>query len=127
MFDAQLLSPVSGTTDTTVFSPWFPRGGDKLLATLEVVAVSGATVKVELFTKNSEDPDDGDPADTGGSPVNITRSSAGRTTQEWSDEEASTIGIEELVRYKYTVSGSASSDWVLFRMLPPVWFDAAQA
>jgi len=33
--------------------------------------------------------------------------------------------MNELVRYGFEVSGTAG-DWVLFRMLPPVWFDSVK-
>ena len=88
MFEAQLLM-----VESTVFSPWFPRGGDGVRATLDVVKISGATIKVELFTKNSEDTGDGDNADTtAGTKQNISRSSVGRTTEEWSQAAVAGIG-----------------------------------
>ncbi len=93
--------------------------------TLELVAVSGATIVVELFTKNSEDSGDGQNADSSGTPQSITASSAGRTTAEWL--AAGTISLLELVRYRFRVTGSNAFDWALFRMLAPVWFDAVIA
>ena len=34
--------------------------------------------------------------------------------------------FDDLVRYKYEISGSEGG-WILFRMLPPVWFDEVVA
>ena len=126
MFDAQLLFPGSvPATGIKVFSPWFPRQADSLRVTLEVVQINGATIKVELFTKKAEDSGDGANADSGGTPTNITASAAGRTTTEWL--ATGTITISELVRYRFTVTGADVSDWVLFRMLSPVWFNSVRA
>lgn len=117
MFEAQILFK-----GTTIYSPWFPRQADNARMTAEVVAVSGATLKVELFTKNKEDAGDGTNADSAGTPTNITLSAAGRTTTEWLSR--STIGLKELVRFKFTVTGTNNYDWVLFRMLPAIWFNS---
>ena len=116
MFQAQILNG-----GDKVYSPWMARGGDALRATLEVVAVSGATIKIELWTKNSDEAGDGDDADSANG-VNIEESTVGRKTEDWNKQVTSTVGIKELVRYKITVSGT-SGDWVLFRMLDPVWYD----
>ena len=54
MFEAQLL--LKGSSGTAVHSPWFPRQGDSVRCTLDVVSIGGAgTVTVTLFTKKSED------------------------------------------------------------------------
>ena len=124
MFEAQYLMTKS-TEGESVFSPWFPRQGDCIRATLDVIQLSNATLVVEVFTKNSEDTNDGDNADSGGTPTSITATGPGRSTQEWSRTVATTIGLEELVRYKFTIkSEDGSLAWVLFRMVPPAWFDA---
>lgn len=117
MFEAQILMK-----GCTVYSPWFPRQADSVRITAELIARSGATLKVELFTKNKEDVGDGTNADSAGSPTNITLSSAGRATTEWLSR--STIGLKEIVRFKFTVTGTYDYDWALFRMLAPVWFDS---
>lgn len=120
MFDAQML--ITTGTDYSVFSPWMPRGGDNLRATLEVVKRgSSATVTVRVFTKNSEDTGDGADAD---SAMTLAGGAAGRYVAEWASN--SSKGAKEMVRYKFTVSGAAA-DWTLFRMLPATWFDAVQA
>lgn len=117
MFQAQLL--MSGTD---VYSPWFKRGGDGLRATLDFVAQSGGNVlTVRAFTKNEADTGDGTDAI---SAVTITASTTpGRFTSEWLSTVST--GLKELVRYKFSLANTASG-WALFRMLPPVWFDAVK-
>lgn len=116
MFDAQLLQP------STVYSPWFARGGDNVICTLDLIQLGGsASIRVDLYSKSQEDTGDGSPVDPSGSPVKIEVNAAGRAQAEWSvDTVTSGFNLSELVRYKFTVSTS----WVLFRMLPPVWFDS---
>jgi len=108
------------TEGTKVYSPWFPRQGDNAIMTLEVVAVSGATIKVEVLTKNSEDAGDGTIVTGVTGDADITASTVGRSDGEWDQV------LEELVRYKFTVTNTTEK-WVLFRMLPPVWFDTVDA
>jgi hypothetical protein len=126
VFDAQLLFP--GTVPATgikVYSPWFPRQADSIRVTLEVVQINGATIVVELFTKKSEDSGDGTIADSAGAPTKITANAIGRTTTEWL--AAGTITLSEMIRYRFNVTGASVSDWVLFRMLSPVWFNSVKA
>lgn len=125
MFEAQRLFK-----DDSVFSPWFPRGGDILIATVDVIDIpaSGGTLTVKVFTKTADDPGDGDDA-AGVAGTEISRTSAegaGQEDQEWVAESL-TPGLEDLVRYKFTFTASAATDSVLFRMLAPVWFDAVSA
>jgi hypothetical protein len=94
-----------------------PRGKDNLIATLEVVDVSGATVEVRVWTKNSQDSGDGDDAK---SAISISSNSVDRRSATWYN------ACKEWVRYKISVTGSAG-DWVLFRMLDAIWFDTETA
>ena len=115
MFQAQLLM-----AGTDVYSPWFKRGGDDLRATLEVVAQSGGNaLTVRVFTKKEEDTGDGTDAD---SSVTLSLSAVGRDTDEWIS--TASTGLKDMVRYKFSLAGSTG--WALFRMLPPVWFDAVK-
>jgi len=125
MFDAQLLIS-TGTPYYSVFSPWFPRGGDILRATGELVQDGGATVTIRVFTKNSEDTGDG--VDVNPDTTIGLSGSDTRETAEWKVNTTSqgAGGLEELVRYQFTVTGSAGT-WILLRMLSPVWFDAVKA
>lgn len=119
MFEAQLLQAPS-----TVYSPWFPRGGCSITATLDVVEIEGddTIIKVEVFTKPSEDAGPGSNADVG---TDIQRSGTdgpGRSSETWAGE------VNDLVRYKFDVTNDMGlPGWVLFRMLPPLWFDSVKA
>lgn len=126
MFDAQLLfagaNPQAGIR---VYSPWTPKKADHLRATLEVVhIIPGCVIEVEIWTKNTEDGGDGTNADAAAATI-IVGNVQGRQTLEWFS--AGNITLKELVRYRFTVTGQNVTDWVLFRMLPIVWFDAVQA
>ena len=120
MFDGQIL--IGGTSGPTIYSPWFPRQGDFLIATLQVISTAATggtkTLKVEVATKNTEDTGDGTVV---AGDLTIEANAASFT-------ESNTWGpgvLKELVRFKFTIS-SDGDDW-LFRMLDPVWYDAVQA
>lgn len=118
MIDATLLFE-----GMTVWSPWFPRQADMLRVTAECVAVDGVSLEIELYTKSTDEPGDGLPVDES---TSITLSATGRVTAEWATV-ANEEGVEELLRFKYTVGAEASNRWILFRLLPAVWFDAVKA
>lgn len=126
MYDAQTIQ-MQGTTATDIYSPWFPRGGDYGLFTLEVAAIGGAgtpTLAVALYHKNASDTGNGDLATT----LSFSRTATGRTTVDFSNGAGSSPtfgGFEELVRYKFTLSGGSANitSWATFRMLAPVWYD----
>lgn len=122
MFDAQLLFPGAAGAALSFYSPWFPRQGDNLRVTVDVVQRVSSQLTVRVFTKNREDTGDGTDADVG---TSIVASATGRSTAEWT---SGTAGLKEMVRYKYTVqsTGTGATDWVLFRMLTPVWFDTVK-
>jgi hypothetical protein len=102
-----------------IYSPWFPRQGDNLRATVELVAnASSANITVTVLTKKSEET-------TNGTAIGSTFGSSGGTLGRYVGEFTPTDGINELVRYKFD-PGTTGSGWVLFRMLAPVWFDSAK-
>lgn len=117
MIDGQLLM-----RGTTVYSPWFPRQADRLIVTAELIAVEGATLSIALYTKNKDETGDGSDVDTD---TTISLSSTGFGTAEWKTEAAMT-GVEQLLRFRYAVTGAAAGDWALFRLLPAAWFDAIE-
>lgn len=116
MIDATLL--FNGVTS---YSPWFPRQADMLRVVAECVAVSGATITIKLYTKNEEQTGDGLPVNEN---VSIVMNSPGRSTPaEWKTV-VSQEGVRQLLRFRYEVTGTNNNDWILFRLLPAVWFDA---
>jgi len=119
MFESQKL--VAKSAPYRVLSPWFPRGGDNVTLTLDLVELYGnPRLTVRAFTKNSEDPGDGTDADSV-TPTMIAAGSPGQVSASWEGK------VGELVRYEFEIEHEdvtgAPGDWVLFRMLPPVWFD----
>ncbi len=115
MFQAQLLMC---TASSIVYSPWFPRQGDNMVGTVELVASSGSTanITVTVLTRASDN--------TGnGTATGSTFGSSGGTAGRYSGTITAANGINEMVRYKFD-PGVVSSGWVLFRMLAPVWFDS---
>lgn len=118
MFQGQLLNKGSA-----VYSPWMERGGDYVRVSAELIDLGGSgTLKVQVFTKNKEDAGNGSDVDAS---TFITIASAGRDTVEWGPGTGS--GLKELVRYRISESNNASGDWIMFRMLTPVWFNAVDA
>lgn len=129
MFSAQTIQ-MQGTTPTVLYSPWFPRGGDYGVFTLDVVGIGGSgtpTLTVAFFHKNSSDPGDGDLA-ADGTGSTISRTATGRSSLDLADGVGGTTamaGFKELVRYEFTISGGATNitSWATFRMLSIVWYD----
>jgi len=119
MIDATLLFAQSETDH--IYSPWFPRQADMLRVVAECVAVNGAALVVKLYTKSLSDPGDGDPVNTS---VSIELNAVGRSAAtEWKTVSGQE-GVQQLLRFRYTVTGESSNNWILFRLLPAVWFDA---
>ena len=103
-----------------VWSPWMKRGGNNIRVTVDLIAnTTGTEVQIELFDKKSEDAGDGNPVDASNV---IKTSTVGQSVGAWS-------GLEDLVRYKISAdkAGGSDSDYVLFRMLTPVWFESVNA
>lgn len=98
---------------TVLYSPWFPRQGDRLVAVIEVMKVSAlsgnVTITVAVETKNRED---SDAAPTGIGTNN--RTGVGML-------EVVATGALELVRLKYTLLGGSGDEWAHFRANPPLW------
>jgi len=116
MFHGQLL--IQSTT--RVFSPWFPRQGDDFKPTVEVIDIkrTAGDFKVHVFTKSSETTGNGTNADA---TLSLSLQAAGTDSAIWQGK------VNELVRYQFDLSTMGSGDWVLFRMLDPVWYDAVKA
>ena len=93
-----------------------------LRVTAECIALSGATLTISLYTKRSDEVGNGDPVDTG---VSITLNATGKSSPtEWKTVSG-LDGVQQLLRFRYEVpAGGNNNDWILFRLLPAVWFDA---
>ena len=129
MFDAQtiqLQGTGSANPSTVVYSPWFSRGGDYGIFTLEVIKMSGTTsafkLKVEFVHKNTSDTGDG------GNPIASTDITIDGSESPTREQKDVTAGFKELVRYKYTLTttdspATTTTMWAVFRMLSPVWYD----
>jgi hypothetical protein len=68
MSDASPNTPSGQPPRITRMSPWYPREGNVLPITLEVVQIAGAKLKVDLFKKPSEDVGDGSDSKKEGEP-----------------------------------------------------------
>lgn len=96
---------------TVYYGPWFPRQSDAATFFLEVMHLSAnAQMQVIVQHKNEED------ADSSATTVATfsTASSVGTYGQ-------AATGLKELVRFKYVGTSAGTSDWMHFRMLPPMW------
>ena len=102
-----------------IYSPWMERRCDRLRATAELVMTSGDSLTVDLFTKKPEMRGNGTLVDSG---TKIVLTTAGRQTKEWNPYTGT--GMAGLVRYRFTVGTSTALGTVIFRMLPPIWFDS---
>ena len=120
MFEAQTLQG-----GTTVFSPWVEREGDSVRIALDLVSKAGnAQIAVTLHTKETDDAGDGN--DSGGAGIAAT-GTVGQSIAAFSTAGPSpSVTLNDLVRYKFVVTGTSDA-WVLFRMLPAVWFDSVEA
>lgn len=127
MFDSQTIQ-CQGTTATTVYSPWFPRGGDYGIFTVEVASFSAShanfSLSVQMIHKNSDEVGDtGSGGGTVGSAFSVVSTGGPRTSSDI------TAGFKELVRYKFTlqyITTGTGTNWAIFRMLPPIWYDAVK-
>ena len=100
------------TTGTTVYTPWFPRQGNNVTSTVDVIAISsGANLAITLQTKNSDETDD-----------TATDKNTNTVTATGVDPQRDT-NLEELVRYKIRLYRSSGTGTIYahFRMLAPQW------
>ena len=120
MYDAQNLQ-CTDTAATVVYSPWFPRGGDYGLFTIELIAISGSSANLSLSTqlmhKNASETGDG--VSVGSAIIRTASAGAGRYSSDI------TAGFKELVRYQFTLqlSSGSGTNWAVFRTLAPTWYD----
>lgn len=102
------------TASNVYYTPWFPRGADNAVFALELIKNTLASFAVNVRTKNRED--------EGSAPG----SSAGTFTQlSGNFLQVNCTGLKELVRFEITTRGGAAGDGVIYRFLPPTWYDTA--
>jgi hypothetical protein len=112
-------APLLATTDaTTYYTPWFPRGGDALQATIELLQASNiASISVYTETKNSEDVDN----DAKASSAHAMTSTNSGTIESWKPSAGTWDGALELVRFKIVLSSSSGLGFAAAQMLTPAW------
>jgi hypothetical protein len=79
-----------------------------------VDTIAGTAFLVKVFTKNRED--EGSEPGTGAGTF---------TSLVGNFYEASCANLLELVRFRITFTASAAGQGVIFRFLPPTWYDTA--
>lgn len=124
MFQAQMLTATGVANAADIFSPWFPRGGDNMICTVEILSLPNTSptgLTVEVWTKAKSDVGDG-----GGALTNTaSTTSFGSTSTVGRYSATYAANLNELIRYKFK-PGTTEGKWVLFRMLPPSFFDTVK-
>ena len=121
MIFGQLLNSGASGQALDYYTPWFEREGNwaKMVADIIQISSANCTVTITVQTKNSEDSDGSISATTWGS-GSITSTGL----KDWAagaDLSSSSDGFLELLRFKITVQGLDSQEWVHMRMLNPSW------
>ncbi|MHC4516217.1 MAG: hypothetical protein ACYS5W_21315 [Planctomycetota bacterium] len=106
---------------TVLFSPWFPREADYAVFSYEQIALkgSGTAFEVLVYHKNTEDTGEG--------------ATSGASFSSLSDNiyTSSKVAYKELIRFRYEVKDGNYNDggvcFVIYRMLAPTWYNAADA
>jgi len=114
MLIGQTVIATTGT-GAKYYSPWFPRQGDAFVAVFEVLRASDSantSLSCVVQTKNNEDTD---AAPDSVATISTISTTTGATTQQLC------TGCKELVRYKFTATGTSSARWLHFRAMPPMW------
>ena len=115
--------PALASSQDAFYTPWFARGGNMLITTVDVIGLTGAaTLQVDVQTKDSEDSDD-----VGNATILATLGPAGvvvgpNTFQAGAPLQGVVPAVQELVRYKVTVQGPEGSG-VFIRFLNPTWLN----
>ena len=115
-----------------IYSDWFVRRGDGMIVRAERIDSIGTTVevKIEVYTKNSDNAGDG-------SAVNDPQSAPATAPYELRLEHDDTAvkqlvvessntgseGIKEMVRLRIEADQGGTNDWMLVRVFPPIFFD----
>jgi hypothetical protein len=96
-------------------SPWFPRGSDNAIFSYQVIReiVGGDSMTVTVYHKNKDEAGRGE---VHSSPTWLSDG------PDNSVKYAQFDAVRELVRFAFAGAGTFG---VVFRMLPPTWFDDA--
>ena len=117
----------------SVFTDWFPRGGDNLLIRAQMFArESGSqTVTINLYSKKTDATGDGTLLkDVSGSTFAVVLNSlvvtSGIYLPKATNSGVEDGGMRELVRYKLTVNNVTAGYSAAVRLFPPIFFDAGK-
>jgi hypothetical protein len=98
------------STSRDYYTPWFFRRTEKATFGCEVITLPTDVSLTFLVQKKSRDETDAQATD--GSSVSFTAGGSKKVRE---------TGLEELVRYKITIAGSASVGHCTLRILQPSW------
>lgn len=113
------ITLMAGTKTRT---PWMMRVADNAVMTFEIIDKSGGseTVTVKLLEKDLEDTGNGT-ENTTGTNWNPNNSNVGFHTRKYT-------GLKEQIRFEIEVGAVGENAFgVLYRILPPTWFNTATA
>ena len=122
----------------TVFSDWFPRGGDNLIFRAQrmsdrSVGSPDINVTISVYTKSHEDVGEGsqvvDTTPSPDVPYTIVLNHSSDIEQEIiisGDGSLGVNGLKDMVRFKCVCANGGDGDFILMRIFPPVFFDQAQ-
>lgn len=106
------------TSPQTYYTPWFPRGADNAVFTMEkildTIPGGAGAFTVTVWTKNRED--------EGSAPDSLV---ATFTSLHGNFYEAACTGLEEMVRFRIVFTASLAGQGVIYRFLQPTWYDSA--
>lgn len=105
------------TAAKTYYTPWFPRQAMNAVFTMEKTSdsIGGTAFQIDVFNKNREDE-----GSAPGSSVGTIN-----TALVANFYQLNATALKELVRFKITFTASAAGQGVIFRLLPPTWYDEA--
>jgi hypothetical protein len=105
------------TSAQTYFTPWMPKGADNGVFTMEKTldTITGTAVAVRVFTKYRED--------EGSSPGSAAGTFAALESTNFL--EANCASLKDLVRFEIKFTAASAGQGVVYRFLPPTWYDTA--
>ena len=109
-----------------VYTDWFPRQGDGIILRLQAIDRKGSNIKskIEVYTKNAEDTGAGT-AISGWEKETDTPGTVYELIKVSDATGGGGAGLKEMVRLKVSTASGSDGDWILARIFPPIFFDAA--